>query len=46
MKEEEKVEDTEWIDRSGKWKKDGQHNGHKKTGHKDKQRSTKQYTEN
>jgi hypothetical protein len=33
------------VNRSRKWKKDRQHNSHLKTGQKDKQWSTKHYTE-
>ena len=44
MKKEDKFEDTKGIVRREKWKKDGQLS--KEKGHNDKQRSTKQYTEN
>ena len=44
MKKEDKFEDTKGIVRREKWKKDGQLS--KEKGYNDKQRSTKQYTEN
>ena len=44
MKKEDKFEDTKGIVGREKWKKDGQLS--KEKGNNDKQRSTKQYTEN
>ena len=43
---QEKFIDTKGVIRSRKSKKDWQHNGQKEKGQKDKQRSTKHYTEN
>jgi len=42
----EKFEDTKGVIRIRKSKEDIQHNGQMKTGQRDKQRSTKHYTEN
>ena len=45
-KGQEKFEDAKEVIRSHRWKKDRQYNGQNKKGQKDKQRSTKHYTEN
>jgi hypothetical protein len=42
----EMCEDTKWVIRIRKSKKDRQKNRQKKKGHNEKQRSTKHYTEN
>jgi hypothetical protein len=44
-KGQERFEDAKEVIRSHRWK-DRQHNGQNKKGQKDKQRSTKHYTEN
>jgi hypothetical protein len=41
-----KLKDTKEAIRNRKSKKDRQHNGQQKVGHKDKQQSKKRYTKN